>query len=218
MITAGPWQEHRPSSGQRRRTTQRANPANVETALREAQKLRRVRAFGGRHRYTVSPLSFGSSGKERQPVSLRRDGQAFAIVPNWTVEPQLQLVHQRGSLTTPASLAVVQQHSHSGWLVRAGVRIKGEMTTSAGPLQPYARLNLYRSSSGTDVTRFIGPAAYTDIATRTGGTSTELAAGATLQLTQSMSLYGEVGKFWASGGDARMKSGVNASVGLKIRW
>ena len=157
MITAGPWQEHRPSSGQRRRTTQRANPANVETALREAQKLRRVRAFGGRHRYTVSPLSFGSPGKERQPVSLRRDGQAFAIVPNWTVEPQLQLVHQRGSLTTPASLAVVQQTSHAGWLLCAGVRVKGEIATGAGLMQPCVRFNLYRSGSGTDITRVVGP-------------------------------------------------------------
>jgi hypothetical protein len=33
-----------------------------------------------------------------------------------------------------------------------------------------------------------------------------------------MSLYGELGKFWASGGDSRTKSGLNGSVGVKIRW
>jgi len=33
-----------------------------------------------------------------------------------------------------------------------------------------------------------------------------------------MSLYGELGKYWASGGGARTKSGVNGSVGVKIRW
>lgn len=174
----------------------------------------------GRHRYTAATtLGSAGSGKGDSLLASIEVGQGFRISPEWIVEPQLQLVHQRVSLDDAGIIgAVVQQHSHSGWLVRAGVRVKGEMTTSAGPLQPYARLNLYRSSSGTDVTRFIGPAAYTDIATRTGGTSTELAAGATLQLTQNMSLYGEVGKFWASGGGARTKSGLNGSVGLKIRW
>ena len=174
----------------------------------------------GRHRYTASTaLGSAGSGKGNSLLASIEVGQGFRISPDWIVEPQLQLVHQRVSLDD-ASIAgaLVQQDSHSGWVVRAGVRIKGEMTTGAGPLQPYARLNLYRSSSGTDVTRFIGPAGYTDIASRTGGTSTELAAGATLRLTPAMSLYGEVGKLWASGGGARVKSGINASVGLKVRW
>jgi len=174
----------------------------------------------GRHRYTTATdLGAASSGKGRSLLASIEVGQAFRISPEWIVEPQLQLVHLRVSLDDTGIVgAVVQQDSHSGWLVRAGVRIKGELTTAAGPLQPYARLNVYRSSSGTDVTRFTGPAAYTDIASRTGGTSTELAAGATLRLTQNMSLYGELGKYWASGGGARTKSGVNGSVGVKIRW
>ncbi|MDR6539182.1 hypothetical protein J2739_004978, partial [Variovorax soli] len=48
--------------------------------------------------------------------------------------------------------------------------------------------------------------------------STELAAGFTLGLSESTSLYGEVGKLWASGGDARVKSQLDASVGLRVRW
>jgi len=174
----------------------------------------------GRHRYTVSPaLGFGSSGKGDSLLASVEVGQAFAIAPNWTVEPQLQLVHQRVSLDDNGIAgALVQQNTHSGWLVRAGVRVKGEMATGAGLLQPYVRFNVYRSGSGTDVARFVGPAAYTDIATRTGGTSTELAGGATLQLTESTSLYGEVGKLWASGGDTRTKGSVQASVGVKVRW
>ncbi|MDN4592223.1 hypothetical protein DBA29_27480, partial [Xenophilus aerolatus] len=87
-----------------------------------------------------------------------------------------------------------------------------------GTLQPYARVNVYKRSSGTDTTSFIGPAASTPILTRTGGTSSELALGATWQLSQSTSLYGELGKLWASGGDARTKSGVNGSLGVKVRW
>lgn len=174
----------------------------------------------GRHRYTAAPaLSLAGEGKGDSLLASVEVGQAFRIAPSWTIEPQLQLVHQRVSLdNTAIAGALVQQKSRNGWLVRAGVRVKGEIATGAGLLQPYARVNVYRSSSGTDITRFTGPAAYADIATRTGGTSTEVAAGATLQLTQNMSLYGELGKLWASSGGARTKGGINGSVGMQVRW
>ncbi|MGK6310073.1 hypothetical protein, partial [Variovorax sp. DT-64] len=69
-----------------------------------------------------------------------------------------------------------------------------------------------------DVARFVNPAASTAIASSRGGTSTELAAGATLGLSESTSLYGEVGKLWASGGDTRVKGSLSGSVGIKVRW
>jgi len=175
----------------------------------------------GRHRYTASPaLGFSRGGKGNSLLASIEVGKPFPIAPNWTVEPQVQLLHQRVSLgDTGISGALVQQKSDNGWRARAGVRVKGEFVTSAGLLQPYARVNFYRGSSGTDVTRFVGPAGVTDIATRTGGHSTELAAGATLQVAENTSVYVELGKLWAgSGGDARIKSGVNASVGVKMRW
>ena len=46
----------------------------------------------------------------------------------------------------------------------------------------------------------------------------ELAAGFTLGLSESTSLYGELGKLWATGGDNRVKSQLNASAGLRVRW
>ena len=79
-------------------------------------------------------------------------------------------------------------------------------------------MNIYRSIKGTDVARFIGQGAFTDIATATGGTSNELAAGATLALSNTTSLYGEVGKLWASGSGARARRGLNGSFGVKMRW
>lgn len=42
--------------------------------------------------------------------------------------------------------------------------------------------------------------------------------GATLKLTPAMSVYGEVGHLWSVGGDAGVKSAVQSSVGLKVRW
>ncbi|SFP99538.1 autotransporter outer membrane beta-barrel domain-containing protein [Variovorax sp. 770b2] len=174
----------------------------------------------GRHRYTASPtLGIASGGKGNSTLASIEVGQSFAIAQNWTIEPQLQLVHQRvrlGDVGIPG--AIVQQDSQNGTLVRAGVRVKGQIATGAGVLQPYVRANVYRGSRGTDVARFIGPAGFADIATRTGGTSTELAVGGTLQVSENVGVYAELGKLWSSSGDARVKSGVNASVGFKVRW
>ncbi|MGF6350498.1 autotransporter outer membrane beta-barrel domain-containing protein [Variovorax sp. W2I14] len=176
---------------------------------------------GGRHRYTAGPLdsSPSASGKGKSTLLSLEVGQSFALGSDWKIEPQLQLVHQRLNLDDVSlSGARISQDTDSGWTVRAGVRVKGQIATGAGLLQPYARLNVYRTSSGTDVARFIGPAGWTDIGTRTGGTSTEFAGGATLAVGERTSLYAEVGKLFASGGDARVKSGINASVGMRVKW
>jgi outer membrane autotransporter protein len=176
---------------------------------------------GGRHRYTTGPFdsSPSASGKGRSTLLSLELGQSFALGSNWNIEPQLQLVHQRVNIDDVSLFgARVSQDTDSGWTVRAGVRLKGQIATGAGVLQPYARLNVYRTSSGTDVARFIGPAGWTGIGSRTGGTSTELAAGATLAVGERTSLYAEAGKLFASGGAARVKSGINASLGMRVKW
>ncbi|WP_241027107.1 autotransporter outer membrane beta-barrel domain-containing protein [Variovorax sp. RKNM96] len=176
---------------------------------------------GGRHRYTTGSFdsSPSASGKGKSTLLSLEVGQSFALGSDWKIEPQLQLVHQRVNLDDVTLFgARVAQDTDSGWTVRAGVRVKGQIATGAGVLQPYARLNVYRTSSGTDEARFIGPAGWTDIGTRTGGTSTELAGGATLAIGERTSLYAEVGKLFASGGDARVKSGINASLGMRVKW
>ncbi|MBB3179880.1 autotransporter outer membrane beta-barrel domain-containing protein [Variovorax sp. Sphag1AA] len=175
---------------------------------------------GSRHRYTVNPVSaLPVDGKGSGFLASLEVGQAFALAPGWTIEPQLQVAHRQLSLDdTLISGALVQNDSENGWLLRAGVRVKGEIATGAGMLQPYARFNVYHAGSGTDVARFIGPAASTDISSRTGYTTTEVAVGATLQLNASTSVYGEVGQLFDSGGDQRLKSGVQGSVGLRVNW
>ena len=138
---------------------------------------------------------------------------------NWQIEPQAQLIYRKISLDdTALSLATVKNRADDDWTLRLGARIKGSFTTSAGMLQPYGRINLYKASSTTDVASFVVPAATTDIKAKGGYTSTELAAGASLQVRKSTSLYGELGKLWANGGDSRVKSGVQASVGIKVLW
>ena len=175
----------------------------------------------GRHRYTVEPmLGAGVGGKGHSLLGSIEVGQAFAIGGSgWRVEPQLQLIHHHMDLGNSAIVgAITQPEADSGWIARAGVRVKGQIDTGMGVLQPYGRFNVYKTLSGTDVARFVNGATSTDIAAPTGGTSTELAGGFTLALNQTTSLYGEVGKLWSSGGDAKVKSSINGSLGVRVKW
>ncbi|NDZ15982.1 autotransporter outer membrane beta-barrel domain-containing protein [Variovorax sp. WS11] len=175
---------------------------------------------GGRHRYTAQPLSnLSAPGKGSSVLASLEAGKSFAIGDGgWKIEPQVQLIRQHLSVDDATiSAALVQQDLHDGWIARAGVRIKGELRTAIGTLQPYGRFNVYRATGGKDITRFIGPAAATDIATRTGYTSTELAGGFTLALSPTTGVYGEVGKLFGSG-SYKVKSGVQGSAGVRVRW
>ena len=174
----------------------------------------------GRHRYEVKPqTALRTKGKANSLSASLEIGQSFALGEGWQIEPQAQLVHQDVEFDDVHLGATrMHQESDASWLARVGVRVKGDISTSAGRLQPYARVNLYRTGGGDDATRFITPAAITTIVSSNGSTSAELAAGFTLGLSESTSLYGELGKLWASGGDNRVKSQLNASAGLRVRW
>jgi outer membrane autotransporter protein len=175
---------------------------------------------GGSHRYTVRPDgNLTASGKGDSFTASIETGKSFALTERWTVEPQAQLVYQHGRFdAVPLSGAFVRQDTHGGWIGRLGARVKGDFATGAGRLQPYARVNLYRASGGADVAEFIGPAGSTRIASGSGYSAAELAGGFTLALSPAASLYGELGRVFALGGDARVKSSVQGSVGLKLRW
>lgn len=156
----------------------------------------------GRHRYGVAPLTASAAhGKGDSLLASVEVGRGYPLAAGWVLEPQLQFIHQRIDLDgVRIAGADVQQNTHNAWTVRAGLRLKGELSTTAGKLQPYARLNLYQRSKGRDATRFTGP------------------AGATLALSTSTSLYGEIGTVGAAGGHARHSGGLNGAVGLRMRW
>ncbi|WP_080571242.1 autotransporter-associated beta strand repeat-containing protein [Comamonas testosteroni] len=146
-------------------------------------------------------------------------GKPFAVSSNWQIEPQAQIIYRKLSIDdTALSLATVKNKADDDWTVRLGARIKGNFATGAGVLQPYGRINVYRASNTTDIASFVAPGGTTDIKARGGYTATEMAAGASLQINPRTSVYGELGKLWANGGDSRVKSGVQASIGVKVQW
>jgi outer membrane autotransporter protein len=173
----------------------------------------------GTHNYTARPLDgLPVGGKGRSLTASLELGQAFRLAGSWTLEPQLQLMHRHARLDDAAlPLALVRQDDGSGWQARAGVRIKGDLATAAGRLQPYARLDVHRGS-GSSTAQFIGPGGSTGITSGMGHTSVGLAGGATLALGRSASLYGEIGKLFSTGSGARVASSVQGAIGLRVRW
>ncbi|WP_418128085.1 autotransporter domain-containing protein [Variovorax sp. KK3] len=176
---------------------------------------------GGHQRYTLTPiLELPVKGKGRSFLASVEVGQSFALNPTWKIEPQLQLVHQRVRFDdVTVGGAQVQTDSNDGWLVRVGARIKGEFPSTLGGVQPYARVNFYHAGGGADTARYIGPLGVALISSGGGSrSSSELAAGVTLTLSPRVSVYGELGKIWSSGGETQIRSAVQGSLGLRVSW
>ena len=174
----------------------------------------------GDHRYSLRPdlLAHVSDKAHSWTVSMEV-GQPFALAAGWSIEPQAQLTYQQASFDElRISGARVQQKTDAGWIGRLGVRIKGDTMTAAGRLQPYGQVSLYYAGSGTDTARFISPAAVTDIDSRSGYTSAEVSGGLMLTLGKTASLYGEVGHVFDASGDARVRSSVQGSMGVRFKW
>lgn len=174
----------------------------------------------GMQNYTIRPLGgFAAEGKAKSLTASVEVGQAFALGGGWTWEPQAQLGYRKARIDDLViSGARVQQDDDSSWTAGLGLRIKGDFATAAGRLQPYGRVGVIRSSGSSDVARFASGGFVTPIASGGDYTSTELAAGATLSVSRTVSVYGELGKVFAHGGDTRVKSSVQGSIGLKVRW
>ncbi len=112
---------------------------------------------------------------------------------------------------------MVSQDSANGWLLRAGLRLKGRIAAGEGVVEPYGRINVYKASAA-DIARFAGPAASTDIASGASGTAAELAGGFSWRLGPAVSVYGELGRRFALGGNLRSRASVQASAGINVRW
>lgn len=174
----------------------------------------------GDHRYSLRPdLLANASDKAHSWTASLEVGQPFALAAGWSIEPQAQLTYQQASFDDlRISGARVQQKTDAGWIGRLGARIKGDMMTAAGRLQPYGQISLYYANSGTDTARFISPAAATKIHSRTGYTSADVAGGLMLALNKTTGLYGEVGHLFDVSGNARVRSSVQGSVGMRFKW
>ena len=174
----------------------------------------------GSQRYTIRPQgSAAATGDGNSFTASFEVGQAFALGGGWVWEPQAQLSYYKAHIDDLViSNARVEQNSSSSWTGALGVRVKGDIATAAGRLQPYGRVAVVRGTGGNDSARFIGPAAFVDVVSSGDYTSGELAAGATLSLSKAVSLYGEIGRLYSLSDETEVSSSIQGAIGMRVRW
>lgn len=140
-------------------------------------------------------------------------GYPIALTPEWTLEPQGQLVWQHLSLDDQAdSFSTVSFNSDDVLTGRLGVRLQGLFQTEAATLKPYLKANLWHEFDGEESLDFSGD----PIAVETGGTSVEFGGGVIAQLTEKTSLFATADYTTNIGGEK--KRVFEGNIGLSVKW
>jgi outer membrane autotransporter protein len=141
-------------------------------------------------------------------------GYPIQISSTWVVEPQAQIIHQKVSLDSQEDgISHVSFDSDGAWTARLGARLKGRYEISGRPLEPYARVNLWHTFTGTDSVTFDGA---DRIDTEQESSSADLGAGVVFSLAKTVNVYGGVD--YSSNIDSRQLRGLAGNVGVRLSW
>lgn len=141
-------------------------------------------------------------------------GYPVAVADNWVVEPQLQAINQTVDLKRQDDgISKVSFDSDTAWTGRLGARLKGRYDVAGLPLEPYLRVNLWHTMSGTDTVTFDDS---TEINTRQRSSSADLGLGAILTLAQAVSVYANAD--YSSNIDSNPLRGMSGNLGIRMSW
>ncbi|KEX92941.1 autotransporter [Pseudomonas putida] len=141
-------------------------------------------------------------------------GYPVAVADDWVVEPQLQVINQTVDLKRQDDgISKVSFDSDTAWTGRLGARLKGRYDVAGLPLEPYLRVNLWHTMSGTDTVTFDDS---TEINTRQRSSSADLGLGAILTLAQAVSVYANAD--YSSNIDSNPLRGMSGNLGIRMSW
>ncbi|MGL5995835.1 MAG: autotransporter outer membrane beta-barrel domain-containing protein [Pseudomonas proteolytica] len=141
-------------------------------------------------------------------------GIPLPVAPNWVLEPQLQLIVNKTRLDRQNDgVSDVSFSADTAITTRLGARLRGSYSVASMPVQPYLRANVWHASAGTHRVRFNG---VTDIDTEQKSTTLDLSAGATLQISSRVSLYGDLG--YERNLDSNALDGRKGTVGVSVEF
>ena len=113
-------------------------------------------------------------------------GYPSALTPDWTIEPQAQLIWQHISLDDQADrFSTVTFDSDDAVIGRLGLRLQGDLEAGTGRFQPSSRRTSGTSFDGENRIVFAG----TPIVTENGGTALGLGGGVTANLSDPIALF-----------------------------
>jgi outer membrane autotransporter protein len=141
-------------------------------------------------------------------------GYPVAVADNWVVEPQLQVINQTVDLKRQDDgISKVSFDSDAAWTGRLGARLKGRYDVAGLPLEPYLRVNLWHTMSGTDTVTFDDS---TEINTHQRSSSADLGLGAILTLAPAVSVYANAD--YSSNIDSNALRGISGNLGVRMSW
>ncbi|MCK8682817.1 autotransporter family protein [Pseudomonas umsongensis] len=141
-------------------------------------------------------------------------GYPVAVANNWVVEPQLQVINQKVDLKRQDDgISKLSFDSDAAWTGRLGARLKGRYDFADLPLEPYLRVNLWHTMSGTDTVTFDDS---TEINTRQRSSSADLGLGAILTLAPAVSMYANAD--YSSNIDSNPLRGMSGNLGVRMSW
>ncbi|MBT9573742.1 autotransporter outer membrane beta-barrel domain-containing protein [Pseudomonas umsongensis] len=141
-------------------------------------------------------------------------GYPVAVADDWVVEPQLQVINQTVDLKRQDDgISKVSFDSDAAWTGRLGARLKGRYDVAGLPLEPYLRVNLWHTMSGTDTVTFDDS---TEINTGQRSSSADLGLGAILTLAQAVSVYANAD--YSSNIDSNSLRGISGNLGVRMSW
>lgn len=152
------------------------------------------------------------AGRQR-PDPFTGRGYPVRITPQWTLEPQAQLIWNRAWIDDASdAFSEVTFDTRGALTGRLGARLQAEFETSAGTFQPYLKANLWHQFD-SDQTVLFG----TDpIVTELGGTSLELGGGVVAKLSENVSLH-LTGDYTTNLGGERKRI-FEGNIGLTVKW
>jgi len=141
-------------------------------------------------------------------------GYPVAVADNWVVEPQVQVINQQVDLKSQDDgISRVSFDADPAWTGRLGARLKGRYDVAGLPLEPYLRVNLWHTLSGTDTVTFDDS---TEIKTEQRTSSADLGIGAVLTLAPAVSLYANAD--YSSNIDSNPLRAMSANLGIRLSW
>ncbi|GLS33535.1 autotransporter domain-containing protein [Neomesorhizobium albiziae] len=140
-------------------------------------------------------------------------GYPIALTPEWTLEPQAQLIWQHLSLDDQADrFSTVSFDSDDAVTGRLGFRLQGNFQTEAANFQPYFKANLWHNFDADQRIIF----AETPIVTEIGGTALELGGGVVAKLSESTSLFATA-DYTTNLGSEKLRV-FEGNLGISVKW
>lgn len=141
-------------------------------------------------------------------------GYPIAVSDNWVVEPQVQVINQHIDMDSQYDgISRVSFNSQDYWTGRLGARMKGRYLVQNTPIEPYVRVNAWRTFGGSDTVT------YDDvdrIKTDHKSSTADLGVGVVAKLSSTVSVY--LAADYNTQLDGNALEGISGNAGVRMSW